>query len=375
MGCSVSAKCGGCVLRHLSLQDYQKYKNEKLKKTLDFEDNVYQKPVFIEDGKRRRAAFAFELKKNQLHFGFNENRSSEIVDLSECLMLTNQINQILKDLRSFLQKLCLIEDHTKKRKKKLECAHILKGDLLVLEAENGLDIVLETEQDLNLDHRYEIADFVETHLNIIRFSHRLKHSFEAEPIVQKAKPFIKIEDIDVFVSAGDFLQASKEGEQALTKTVKDYIGNTKGKMADLFCGIGTFSYVLSKISNTQVIAADLSKSLLKGLKETTDRHMITNISLKEKNLFLYPFEANELENFDVVLFDPPRAGAFKQVQEFCKIPLEKRPKKIIAVSCHPETFKRDADLLISAGYNLEKITLVDQFVYSEHTELVALFTN
>lgn len=379
MGCEAYQNCGGCVFRELDLKTYQGKKENQVRALLEEKlgtlENIWQTPLFMKDGSRRRAAFAFEFKKNRLVFGFNENKSNQIVDVEQCQMMSKKINEELLALRGLVEALCKIVSQKKIKGKKFEKVQILNGDLQVLEAENGLDVVLETEKELSLEHRMEICDFMNSHDSFVRFSWRKKHAYEAEPILEKTKPFIKIGEIDVFVAPGDFLQASKEGEQALVKLVLEAIGQTRGKMADLFCGIGTFSYALSALKGSTVLAVDVSKSLLKGFQNSIDRQMIQNIKIKEKNLFLYPLTAEELEGFDVIVFDPPRAGAKAQVKELCLMAVDKRVQKIVGVSCNPETFARDAKMLVDAGYKLKKITMVDQFVYSDHSEIVALFTN
>lgn len=100
--------------------------------------------------------------------------------------------------------------------------------------------------------------------------------------------------------------------------------------------------------------------------------MIPNIEIQAKNLFKYPLDKLELKGFSAVVFDPPRAGAAAQVKKIAE--MTDKPEKIIAVSCNPNTFVNDANTLISAGYKIDEITLVDQFIYSNHSELVALFT-
>ena len=94
----------------------------------------------------------------------------------------------------------------------------------------------------------------------------------------------------------------------------------------------------------------------------------------KQNLFKYPLIGKDIESFDAIVFDPPRAGALAQVKEIAAMDEAKMPQRIIAVSCNPHSFVNDANLLISGGYRLEEITLVDQFSYSNHSELVALFT-
>lgn len=377
MGCPLYKNCGGCVNRQSDEKAYQQKKETEvrvlLEQNLGSLDGIWAKPIFLPDGTRRRAAFAFQVVKGKPILGFNENKSHVLEDIQTCAMLTPKINEALADLRELLIKLCSIKTNSLKKKKTV--LQLSKGDLLVLEAENGLDVVLEADIDLGLQHRFEIADFMTSHDLFVRFSFRKKHNMNAEPIVEKAKPFIKVENTKVLIASGDFLQASKEGQDALIELVKKYVGDTSGKAADLFCGIGTFSYALADMKKMSVVAVDVSKSLLENFEHSIRAQMIQNIQIKEQNLFLYPMTADELKGFNVIVFDPPRAGAKEQVEEFCKIDVYARPEKIIAVSCNPITFARDAKILINGGYCLKNITMVDQFVYSNHSELVGLFTN
>ena len=379
MGCRLYENCGGCVYRQLETKTYQKQKEQTVKEVLEKNlgnlDGIWETPVFLPDGTRRRAAFAFEMKKQKFVFGFNENKSANITDICHCDMLTESINAALSDVRALIEKLCLIEFTDTKKGKKAPKKRMTSGDFQILEAENGLDAVLEADIDLNLDHRFEIADFMNTHEAFIRFSFRKKHAWDAEPVVQKAKPFIKIGKTDVFVTAGEFLQPSKEGQKTLISLVEKYVSETKGKTADLFCGIGTFSYALAAVEGRTVLSVDASKALLQNFQKSVDAQMIGNIEIMQKDLFLYPMDANELKFFDIIVFDPPRAGAKAQAEEFCKSEKDARPEKIVAVSCNPLTFARDAKILTAGGYVLKKITMVDQFVYSDHSEIVALFTN
>lgn len=378
LGCRFCKNCGGCVKRDLERVVYQTQKEQEvrllLEKNLGDLESVWEKPVFVPDGRRRRASFAFKMGAKGLVFGFNENKSHQIEDVPYCEALRENINAILNDVRLLIKKLCEVEIKEGKKAKKTQTKHIVCGDLQITEAFNGLDIVLEADADLNLDHRLEIADFMNAHEKVIRFSFRKKHAFEAEPVIEKAKPFVKISGRDIFIAAGDFLQPSEEGEKALILLVQKYAGQTKGKAADLFCGVGTFSYGLSALGGLNILAVDASKPLLQNFQKSVDTQMITNIKTKQQDLFLYPLTKDELENFDLVVVDPPRAGAKALVREFC-LTQGHKPEKIIFVSCNPLTFARDAKILNEGGYDLRKITMVDQFVYSDHSELVGLFTN
>lgn len=378
MECKFFERCGGCCFRHLDDKQYRELKISKIKNILDAgfvtSDYVLEESVFIGDATRRRASFTFEYKNSKLLFGFNEKRSNNIVDFDYCPLLTEKINNNLLNIRKFLSKLCQIKVLKKGKGKKFSESQIYKGDLLVLEAQNGLDIVLETVSELELEHRMEIFDFVNSSENIIRFSIRKNAFSEAETIIERLKPVIRIGGYDVYVAAGTFLQASIQGEEVLVKLVEKYLGCLKGRIADLFCGIGTFSYPLARSGENKIVAVDVNKSLLDGFRLSANKQMLHNIEILERNLFKYPLEAEELSNFDAIIFDPPRAGAEAIVKELAKADKNKKLKKVIAVSCNPHSFVKDANVLIKAGYKLESVTMVDQFVYSNHMELVALFT-
>lgn len=373
----MSGVCGGCCLRHMTLKDYQQHKVDKLRHRLQSitrQDFYFAEPIFIADGTRRRASLNFRAFRKKVSLGFNGFKSNQIIDLDNCALLTPKINSNLPFLKHLLDELCSLPIIVK-NKKKSSTLYLSEGDVSITEAQNGLDIVLEFAQELNLELRMAIFEKIQQNADIIRISHRKNFSAHPETILEKVKPFIKIAGIDVFIPAGTFLQPSKQGEQSLIDTVLKYMGDTSGKIADLFCGVGTFSYPLAQNMQNKITAVDSSAELLAGFQESVNRNMIPNIEIKNKNLFKYPLDQDELKNFTAVVFDPPRAGAKEQAKQFALLPTNQRPQKIIAVSCNPESFVRDANLLLEGGYCLSQVTMIDQFTFSEHSELVALFEN
>lgn len=378
MTCDYKEYCGGCICRELSWDEYKNRKVSVVKKilcALHQEDYTFAEPIFVGDGQRRRAAFAFEYKKGHLTLGFNQAKSETIIDISACTLLTASLNKYLPDIKNLITEICKVSvPVVNKKGKRIGVNNLDKGDVLVCDADNGLDILLEFSRELNLDYRMIISELANACPAIVRVSHRRQESDAPETVVEKAKPYIDIAGYQVFIPAGTFLQASKASEKALIDIVLRYVGETSGKVADLFCGVGTFSYPLSKNPANQIIAADSSKPLLEGFRQSLNKNMISNIQIIEKNLFKYPLDERELNGFEIVVFDPPRAGATAQAEKLAALPFEKRPQKIIAVSCNPHSLVNDANVLIDADYKLQEITLVDQFTYSNHSELVALFT-
>jgi 23S rRNA (uracil1939-C5)-methyltransferase len=93
------------------------------------------------------------------------------------------------------------------------------------------------------------------------------------------------------------------------------------------------------------------------------------VTTERRDLFRRPLLAHELGRYQAVVFDPPRAGAKTQAEELAASPV----RVVVAVSCSPATFARDARILVDGGYRLDRVTPVDQFLFSPHVELVAVF--
>ena len=374
MSCPKFEACGGCRYRDMRYDNYcqlkQKHFIDTLSPIISPRCKINQ-PLFIPDKTRRRASLAFEISKSGLILGFNSQASHKIINIQSCPLLTPKLNKILPFVKGLLEDICQTPYNIKKGKKQIS-ANITKGDVFICEADNGIDLVLEYNAPLSLEQRMIIFEKSQTDNDVIRISHRKDAFSSAETIIEKIAPFIKIGNYEVMIPAGTFLQPSAQGQETLTGLVMKYMRSVQGNIADLFCGVGTFSYFLCDLSDVKITAVDSSKDLLKGFNDSINRNQIKNIQIINKNLFKYPLDAAELKDFSAIVFDPPRAGASAQCKEIASAPV--KPEIIVAVSCNPATFVNDAKMLISGGYNLKEVTMVDQFTYSDHSELVAFFT-
>lgn len=374
MSCSLNGICGGCVYRHLDEDAYRQLKVKNFEKILSgINSHSYKlnSPVFISDGSRRRASFAFRYNKKGLVVGFNKNASDEVINIENCPLLTGGLNTALPFIRHLLSAVCA-EPYNIKKGKKIIRQTISSGDVFVCEADNGIDVVLEYDAPLELNHRMAIFELSQSNNQIIRISHRHSAFSMPETIIEKSRPFITVGNYNVFIPAGTFLQPSAAGQEVLGCLVINCLTDVKGHIADLFCGVGTFSYMMAALENIKITAIDSSEALLKGFKDSVNANQIPNIDIICKNLFKYPLDANELKDLSAIVFDPPRAGAKAVCSALASATI--KPEIVVAVSCNPATFVNDANTLLSGGYNLTEITMVDQFVYSNHSELVACFT-
>ena len=181
------------------------------------------------------------------------------------------------------------------------------------------------------------------------------------------EPQISVGDFSCPLPAGGFLQATQYSERKLQSLVLRALGGA-GSVADLFCGFGTFSLPLAK--SAQVLAIDSSEDAVAVLSRAAQRDPdLSKLKTKCRDLFEEPMVANELNDFEAVIFDPPRKGAIAQSREIAK----SHVAKVAAVSCDPGTFARDAKILIDGGYRLDWVVPVDQFLWSHHIEIVAAF--
>jgi 23S rRNA (uracil1939-C5)-methyltransferase len=232
-------------------------------------------------------------------------------------------------------------------------------DIQVTATESGLDVDVRGSGPLPAARMAELARLAERH----RLARLTRHG---ELVVQRLAPTLSMGGAKVVLPPGAFLQATAAGEAALAARVAEHCGSDKS-IADLFAGVGPFALRLAV--RARILAADADASAVAALRAAAKTPGLKPIAAELRDLFRRPFVRSELARFDAVVFDPPRQGAEAQARELAASGVP----TIVAVSCNPGTFARDAALLVSGGYRLARVTPVDQFLYSPHVELVARF--
>ncbi len=352
--CPYFARCGGCSLQHVSADFYRAWKIEKVRHALEragVKVKTWEEPVFLPPSTRRRTTVTALKRGAQIIMGYNEARSHAVVDIQSCLILEPELEKKIIALRAFLPR--LLPDN--------------KSIDITLQDVDGLyDMVLtgplQTGGKFSLEQHEVMAEMAET-LGIARLSFRVKDFAPVEILFTRQKVVKKFGAITVALAPGAFLQASAAGEKALTDIVLKYTKGA-GKILDLFSGSGTFSGPMLA-AGAEVTAMDGDKHAMAALAASAH----PKLAAIQRDLFKNPPGEREMEAFDAVIFDPPRAGAKELAgrMAYAEIP------KIIGISCNPVTFARDAALLQEGGYRLQSLTLVDQFVYSAHAEIAGLF--
>jgi len=349
--CRHFGTCGGCALQHVAPEVYRRWIVERLQTALGhhgFTDPPIAEPAVSPPGSRRRLVLHAFRTASSILLGFHRRRTHRLVDIAECPVARPELVRLLPSLRDTLA-LC-------------QEANEALGLTLTATA-GGVDLCVEAKRPPGLEEREALAALASAaDLAAVHWS----DSGELDPITVRRPPVMAFGGVDVPFPPGAFAQATMEGEAALQAAVRDWTAGT-GAVADLFAGLGSLSLPLA--SAHPLHAVEGAASLCDALRHAARAQGLKRMTVSHRDLFRRPLEAGELDDFEAVIFDPPRAGAKAQVAEFAK----SHVARVIAVSCNPNTFARDARSLAEAGYRLAEIRPVDQFLWSGHLELAALF--
>ncbi len=350
--CSVHTICGGCSYQDLTQHDYQNHKKTHFKmafKALNLSDDVYQTPIFIPDETRRRTTISFYHDGKNFVWGYKQEKSHKIVNSDDCIVVTPNILKAMQKLPDFIRPYIKPDIQIK--------VHIT-------EATNGLDISIK---GIKAPKAKEATEFNDSFFKQI--PHAIRLTIDTHIIGQLETPYITIQDFKVLLPLDIFLQPSHLGQETLITEVIHNLGKTtkKTKIIDLFCGLGTFTLPLAK--SCFITAYDNAGIAIDTLIETKDIYGLGNrINAKPRDLFRDPLSFLELNTYDIAVIDPPRAGAEAQTQQLARSNI----KKIIYVFCDTYTASRDLLILQTAGYTIKSLKAIDQFIYSNHIEGVAV---
>lgn len=345
--------CGGCSLQHWASAPYLAWKQEQVVAALArerIETNV-EATVAVPAGTRRRLALhARRLADGRVVLGFKARKSWRLVEVSECPVADPRL---MRAFPALAQVAAAFLEHPKSA-----------PTLHVTWTLDGLDVdvtgVERRSGGLSADRRAQ-AVRAAAEADLARLS------LAGETLVMARQPRVAFGPATVPLPAGGFLQAVPEAEVAMVSRAVEAVRGAK-RVADLFCGAGTFTFPLATVAS--VVAADASAAGIAALKAGIGTASgIKPITAEARDLFRRPLTPFDLKGCEAIVFDPPRAGAIEQTAQIAGT----KASVVVGVSCNPQTFARDARVLIDAGFRLERVTPVDQFLWSSHVELVGAF--
>jgi 23S rRNA (uracil1939-C5)-methyltransferase len=339
--------CGGCALQHWETARYRAWKRGLVVAALAQAGLAAPVDDLIDAhgaGRRRAVFHARRGSDDGLQVGFAGYRSHDVVPIDRCPVLAPELAGAIEAARAIAEALG-------PQRKPL--------DIQVTASELGLDVDVRGSGPLPPGLMARLIALAQTH----RLARLTRHG---ELIVQHAQPTVRMGRARVTLPPGAFLQATAEGEEALARLVLDHAGDAAA-VADLFAGVGPFALRLAE--RVRVHAVDSDAPAIAALRQASAVPGFKPVETEVRELFRRSLLPAELARFDAVVFDPPRQGAQAQARALA----ESKVPVVVAVSCNPATFARDARLLVDGGYRLEAVTPVDQFRYSAHVEIVARF--
>ncbi len=346
--CPWFGTCGGCAAQHMSTLLYQAWKRGLLVEALKREGVAAKVGALIDahGAGRRRATFHARFPHGEPdEVGFMRARSHDIIAIDKCPLFSPGMAGAIP------------------------AAHALSGDLRglmkpldigVTATLDGLDVDLRGSGPLGRAETQKLAQTADA-LDLARVSNH------GEILIERRSPRIAFGEALARLPPGGFLQATEAGELWLSEFAEGALADAK-KVADLFCGAGAFALRLAR--RRQIFAADADPAAIGALARTAATTPgLRKLEAETRDLFRCPLRADELATFDAALIDPPRAGAIEQARALAAstLPL------VVSISCNAATFARDARVLIDGGFQVESVTPLDQFRFSAHVEIAAVF--
>jgi len=346
--CRHFGECGGCALQHMEEGAYRDWKRGRVVEALRAHGVEAEVEPLIPCAPRERRRVTFTARRTEagMLLGYNRALSHTIIDIEECPIARLEIVAALEPLRALARIICSTDKPFR---------------LTVTVTDSGLDVAVYGSGKLAEKARNTASDFA-MRAGLARLA------VDGEIIIEPRKPVVLFGDVSVLPPPGAFLQAVAGAEQIMADIVSAHLGKAK-RIADLFSGAGAFALRLAKGAEVHAVEADAASlaALDRGFRFGSGLKRVTT---ERRDLFIRPVTAKELNAFDGVVFDPPRAGAEAQSKQIAKseVPL------VAAVSCNPTTLARDLSILIEGGYTLQSVVSIDQFLWSPHVEAVALLT-
>jgi 23S rRNA (uracil1939-C5)-methyltransferase len=362
--CAHFGVCGGCSLQHLSAAAQLAAKERQMLENLQRIGNV--QPVRVlpplrgpEWAYRRRARLGVKYvhKKGRVLAGFREREKPYIADIKRCEVLLAPLATLPEELAALTETLAIRE--------KLPQVEVAAGDgatalvFRVLEAPGAED--LEKISAFGLERGLQI--YLQTGgLDTVR------------PVRTDYAPLnYTVDGGNVVIEFGavDFIQVNRDINASMVDAAIRLLRPEAGDaVLDLFCGLGNFTLPLARRAR-RVLGVEGDASLVSKAVGNAARNGLGNAQFAVENLFEpASFGAWANEHYDLVLLDPPRAGAAELLPRM----EQWYPRRVVYISCHPGSLARDAGILVANhGFTLTDAGVMDMFPHTTHVESIAVF--
>jgi 23S rRNA (uracil1939-C5)-methyltransferase len=362
--CAHFGVCGGCSLQHLSAAAQIAAKERQLLDNLQRIGRVSPQRVLAplrgpEWAYRRRARLGvkFVHKKGRVLAGFREREKPYIADLRRCEVLLEPLADLPRDLAALVETLDIRE-------------HLPQVEVAAADAATAL--VLRVLKAPGSEDLQKIADFGDARgVQIFLQTGGLDTVRPLRPDFPSLSYAVDGGGVIIEFGPVDFIQVNREVNVAMVAAAVEMLEPTADDaVLDLFCGLGNFTLPLARRAR-RAAGVEGDAGLIAKARSNAVRNGIGNTSFFMENLFEpTQFGAWANERFDLVLLDPPRAGAAELLPRMAHW----RPRRVVYISCHPGSLARDAEILVHGqGFTLTRAGVMDMFPHTTHVESIAVF--
>ncbi|TRW47935.1 23S rRNA (uracil(1939)-C(5))-methyltransferase RlmD [Aliidiomarina halalkaliphila] len=371
--CQHAEVCGGCSLQHMSHNAQVSHKQQVIREHFHhlathqlIDMAAIQAPALTSAayGYRRKARLSVTKTKSQgLVVGFRARASKQIIPIQECPILTEALQPMIPALQNFVPQLA---GH----------AHIGHIELIAGDKKNHL--VVRVMQPMSLADQKHWRAFSEQHqVQIIVAStpytegplrYQVLHQDAMEPLAYSLE--VGERTLTLEFQPGDFVQVNTEVNKRMVAQALDWLNlQPNERVLELFCGFGNFTLPMATQCES-VLGVEGSLSQVEQGSKNAQLNQFDNLRFTSADLNQPLNKFSWAKNsFDVVVLDPPRAGAEHVCQQISIL----APVRILYVSCDPATLARDAEILVAQGYVLKQWGMLDMFPQTGHMETMSLF--
>ena len=374
--CPYAKKCGGCDYQGISYEEQLKKKQSYIRKLMEPYGKV--QPIIKMDDPyhyRHKVQAAFDCtRRGQIVAGVYQKNSHDVVDIESCQIENEEADAIIRDVKNMLRSF-RIKTYDEDTGYGL-LRHVLvrkgyhSGQIMVVLV--LADAILPSKNNFVKALRKNHPDISTVVINVN--DKRTSMVLGERNITVYGKGYIEdsLLGCTFRISPNSFYQVNPKQTEILYKKAIDCAGLTgKETVIDAYCGTGTIGLIASK-SAKQVIGVELNKDAIRDAITNAKRNDIHNVRFYNQDAGEFMVEmAQKGEQADVVIMDPPRTGSD---EAFLSSVVRLAPKRVVYVSCGPESLARDLKYLAKHGYRMKECTPVDMFPFTRHVETVVLLS-
>ena len=374
--CPVSARCGGCQLMHLSYADQLRRKQQAMEKLLSRFCPV--EPILgMDDPTHYRGkvhAVLAEDRKGKVISGVYAAGTHHVVPVESCLLHDPRADAIIRTVVEMIPRfrLRVYNENTHRgflRHILIRTANVT-GQIMVVLVATGKEFPGGKAFVSELTRRHPEITTVVLNVNTRETSMVLGKT----DVTLMGPGFLEDElcGLRFRISPQSFYQVNLRQTERLYRTALDLAGLTgQETLLDAYCGTGTIGLCAASGAK-EVIGVELNADAVRNARENARLNNVKNARFfcDDAGRFMVKMAQENLP-LDVLMMDPPRSGSD---EKFLSSALKLQPRRIVYVSCGPDTLARDAEFLLRGGYKAVRAIPVDMFPFTDHCEMVMLFT-